>query len=565
MRVLLNSDRRPAGSTAGCLLLFIALLAGCSQPVREEPAAPRYVPDESYHLMMAEIAIQRGLYLTAAQEYLTAAERSKDSATARRATEFAFDYGYDRFALRSAARWIKLEPDSTIAHEYLGRLHLRRYDLKRAVEHFAAALGPRDLRGGDDYLALEADLSEERNARDVLRLLLRLHGGAERTDGFQLAVARAAYRANRYLLALAYVRQVAAGGNSYEAEILTGRILFASGATDAALIHIESLARSQPVLGLELEYVRLLAASRREGPALQLLSQLFSRYGRDPELLSMRAMISIGLGDLESAEQDLNELAASGRSVYQSFYYLGQIETSRGDYDEALRHFERIGAGEYLLPAQSRVAEVHVAAGDPDLGLEHLAEFGRNYPRYGYEMIERRALLLQSLGRDEEAVAELDELLRIRPGTPGVLITRGIALDRLGRRREAIEAMEEATAIAPYDASALNSLGYTLALEGRRLDDAFDMVRFAVHVVPDSPPILDSMGWLEFLRGDKVAARSWLELAYELMPDPEIAAHLGEVLHSMGETGPARRVWQEALIQNPDSKPLLDTIARFPR
>ncbi|MDJ0927567.1 MAG: tetratricopeptide repeat protein [Gammaproteobacteria bacterium] len=547
------------------MLLLTALLGGCSQPVQEDAAAPRYVPNESYHLMMAEIAIQRGMYLTAAQEYLTAAERSKDSATARRATEFAFDYGYDRFALRSATRWIKLEPDSTVAHEYLGRLHLRRYDLNRAVEHFAAALGPRELRSGDDYLALEADLSEERNARDVLRLLLRLHGGDERTDGFKLAVARAAYRTNRYLLALAYARQVAVGGNSYEAEILTGRILFASGATDAALVHIENLARTQPVLGLELEYVRLLAASRREGPALQMLGQMFARYGRDAELLSMRAMISMGLGDIEAAEQDLNELAASGRSVYQSFYYLGQIEASRGDYEKAIRHFKRIGAGEYLLPAQSRVAEAHVASGDPDLGLEHLAEFGRNYPRYGYEMIERRALLLQSLRRDDEALAELDELLRIRPGTPALLISRGIVLDRLERRREAIETMKEATAIAPYDASALNSLGYTLALENRRLDDAFEMVRFAVHRVPDSPPILDSMGWLEFLRGDAVAARSWLELAYRLMPDPEIAAHLGEVLYTAGETGPARRVWQEALIQNPDSKPLLETIARFPR
>ena len=80
------------------------LLSGCGSTMRDGPPAVNYVSDASYHLLMAEIALQRSNYLTAASEYLSGAEQSSDPDLARRATEYAFDYGYDAFALRGARR-----------------------------------------------------------------------------------------------------------------------------------------------------------------------------------------------------------------------------------------------------------------------------------------------------------------------------------------------------------------------------------------------------------------------------------------------------------------------------
>ena len=48
-----------------------------------------------------------------------------------------------------------------------------------------------------------------------------------------------------------------------------------------------------------------------------------------------------------------------------------------------------------------------------------------------------------------------------------------------------------------------------------------------------------------------------------IRPDPEIAAHLGEVLWVLGEKVEARRVWEAALRETPDDERLLDVIRRF--
>lgn len=558
------TNRRRAGTIGAGLAL---LAAACAPVVRDAARAPAYVPDAGYHLVMAEIAIQRGQYLTAAQEYLTAAEQSRDSATARRATEFAFDYGFDRFALRCAQRWAELEPDSTVAWEYLGRLRLRRYDESGARRAFARVLGPSAQRSGDDYLALEADLAEEGNAADVLRLLQRLEAGGRRSRGWRLATARAALRAGRIALALRYAGALAADDGELQAQLLVARSLEAAGDADAALNYLQAAAARTRAPALELEFVRLLAASRREAAALEVLGRLIERDGPQPELLRMRALIRIGLGELDAAETDLNAAAASGQDLYETFYLLGEIEAARGAYEAAIRHYARIGAGGYLLPAQSRMADIEIARGRPEEALERLEGFAQEYPRYHYAMLEMRAAVLLRLGRREAALALYDEMLRLKPPTPGLLVNRSILLDGLGRRDAAIGAMREAVQLAPDDADALNSLGYTLALGGGRkaLEEAQGLVRLAVNRRPRSAAILDSAGWVAYLRGELPAARSWLRLAWERLKDPEIAAHYGEVLFRMGATGAARRIWQEALIDHPDSKPLRDTLARFPR
>ncbi len=547
------------------ILLAGLLASGCARTVSDAPASVNYIPGQDYHLMMAELAIQRHQYMTAAQEYLTAAEQGRDSATARRATEFAFDYGFDRYALRSATRWVELEPESTVAQEYVGRLQLRQYRLDAAVAAFAQALGPGSQRSGDDYLALEADLAGEANATGVMRVLQRLAAGEPRTQGWRLALARAAHRAGADELALSYALQVALADDDFEAQVLVSRILYSAGIADTALNYLANLARTRPVQGLQLEYVRLLAASRREAVALQVLSQLFQLYGRTPELLNMRALIGMSTGELDQAEQDLNEVTATGRNVQESFYRLGEIELQRGDLRKAIGHFERITTGDYLVPAQSQIARAWKDLGEPQRGLEHLEQFQQRYPRYRVQMLQLRASMLQGLDRNADALAIYDELLATKLPTPGQLVSRGILLEKLGRRADAIADMRQAVALAGDDAEALNSLGYTLLLTGRHGDEAWRLIRRAIELQPYNPAILDSMGWVMFKRGRPEVAVSWLNQAWVRQKDPEIAAHLGEVLWVSGEQDAALRVWQEAQILFPENEALTETVGRYRR
>ena len=71
------------------------------------------------------------------------------------------------------------------------------------------------------------------------------------------------------------------------------------------------------------------------------------------------------------------------------------------------------------------------------------------------------------------------------------------------------------------------------------------------------------MGWVLYRQGQYEEALRYLQRAYERFPDPEVAAHLGEVLWVTGDTAAAMTIWRDALRKDPDHKVLLATIERL--
>ncbi|HKX57075.1 MAG TPA: tetratricopeptide repeat protein, partial [Xanthomonadales bacterium] len=113
------------------------------------------------------------------------------------------------------------------------------------------------------------------------------------------------------------------------------------------------------------------------------------------------------------------------------------------------------------------------------------------------------------------------------------------------------------------NAPALNALGYTLADQTDRLDEAEDLIRRAYELMPDDAAITDSMGWVAFKQGRLEEAESYLRQALGLDNNPEIAAHLGEVLWVMGRKDEAQEVWNAALETTADNRVLNSTLDRL--
>jgi len=110
---------------------------------------------------------------------------------------------------------------------------------------------------------------------------------------------------------------------------------------------------------------------------------------------------------------------------------------------------------------------------------------------------------------------------------------------------------------------ALNALGYTLTNRTRRHDDAYRLIRTALELESDSPPILDSMGWVLFRLGRREEALGFLERALAQMADPEIAAHLAEALWATGERDRARDLLDRFAVLHPDDEALAKTRERL--
>ena len=110
---------------------------------------------------------------------------------------------------------------------------------------------------------------------------------------------------------------------------------------------------------------------------------------------------------------------------------------------------------------------------------------------------------------------------------------------------------------------AYNALGYSFAERGIRLPEARQLIAKALEFAPKDPFITDSLGWVEFRMGNHAEAARLLGEAFQRQPDPEIAAHLGEVLWTMGEREKALEVWRTGLRLNKDNDTLQETLKRL--
>jgi tetratricopeptide (TPR) repeat protein len=164
-------------------------------------------------------------------------------------------------------------------------------------------------------------------------------------------------------------------------------------------------------------------------------------------------------------------------------------------------------------------------------------------------------------GRGTEAIALVDRARKLLPGD-NLLLARAFLLERIDRVPEAVADMREVAKRRPDDPTTLNALGYTLVDRTRSVEEGTRLIERALAEKPDSYAIQDSMGWALVQAGRFDEGKAWLDRAWEGSEDPEVAAHLGEALWRMGRTAEAKKLWDEALARNPDSRPLKRAIER---
>jgi len=546
-----------------CVLSIVAVFSACSGPPREEVPESTYIPDASYYQLMAEIAVQRKAYLSAVEQYLNAAALSDDPELARRAAEYANEFGYESFALSGALRWLELEPDNRAAHLLAGRLYLRRYDVQHAWEHLSRAAGD-DFPDGEAALALGEELAAEGNVSGVTTIFKRFVRQYPVSPGLQLAMARAAMRSGDYQLALLAARKAAnADPQALEPKLLMARALMSQGRQAEAFEQIETLRGEPAQIAVELEYVRLLSAGERVSQANEQLARLVKVYGVQPDFIRIHALMNLSAGDLDTAARDFHKLLMAGQNVYEDFYYLGRIAILNGADRDGIDYFSRVRGGSYLLPAQISESLAYQKIGNPQAGLDSLQAFSKNHPRHALDVMATRAQLLFDLGETQQALATFDELLGYRPDSVELLLAYGAMLDLAGETDRSLVVMRQAVELAPMNANALNTLGYTLTNRTRHHKEAYRLIRQAIELEPDSPAIIDSMGWVLYRLGRKGEARSYLEQAYALMDDPEVIAHLAELLWATGEPDRARALLDRSIAQFPDAGLLVETRERL--
>ena len=201
--------------------------------------------------------------------------------------------------------------------------------------------------------------------------------------------------------------------------------------------------------------------------------------------------------------------------------------------------------------------------GQREAALEHLHTFARRYPSHAESAVLVEGGLLADIEREADALELYDDTLMEDPDARNVRYARALLLEQMGRVDDALGDLFDLVETDPDDGSALNALGYTLADRTDRLDEALDYITRAHALLPGEGAVLDSLGWVHYKLGNQAQALEYLERAWAVLKDPEVAAHLGEVLWVNGDTARAREIWSFARAFTDSNRALNETMQRF--
>lgn len=532
-----------------------------------EPKPPQRELDEDlvYSYLVGEIAAHRGDLRLSQSHYQHAAILARDAYAAERATRIALHLKDYQAGLASVRRWVELAPNDMTARQLAAVLFMRDKQLDAAAEQLDALILIADARGVDGYLQAAGALSVENDRASAEQLMQGLHdrNPDDVRSLYGLAVLEAAHR--RFGEAESRLREVISRKPDWEQpRVLLSRVLVAQSRRDEAVAILEQSVRLYPdSVVLRTTYARMLVDASDFPRALAEFRELFRLSPDDDEVAFGYAMLATQQQAWDEARPVWQALRGQPDRRDEASYYLAQIEEQTGHDDVAIGLFRSVNGSELKVDAVMRAAQIYARTGRLDEARDLLQQARIANPGRAADLYIAETQIVQKHGDSAQALALYDDALRTFPENHDLRYNRALFVVELGD----FPAMEHDLRLIldqdPDNADALNALGYTLADRNERLDEAFTLVARALKLKPDSPAVLDSMGWVLYRRGDLAEAATYLRRALDMTRDDEIAAHLGEVLWVKGQRDDAQAVWRDALAHKPDSDKIRAVIERL--
>lgn len=518
-----------------------------------------------FDFLLGETALQRGSSEIAVSTYLGLAKSTRDPRVAQRATEVALQSRRPVAALEAATIWVELDPDSIPARQTVTALLVNASKLDLAQPHLEKLLASEGANIGRAFMQLNNLLARNTNKAETLALVQRLALPYPNLAEAHFAVAQAAWLANRFEVALAAMKQVVALRPEWElAVIYQGQILQRSS-TASAIEFFESYLGAHPAAkDVRLSYARMLVTDKKISQARVQFQQLLTEHPANADIALAVGLLSMELRDFDAAEANFKKVLELGyKDPGTARFYLARVYEETKRIDTAMEWYRSVEGGDQYLPAQAKYAGLLAKQGKMGEARKHLQQLPAENNQQRAQLILAEAQLLRDTGAYQEVFNLLSSSLEKLPNYPDLLYDRALVAERLGKVDVMEQDLRKLIQLKPDYAHAYNALGYSFADRSYRLPEALELIEKAVKLAPDDPHIIDSLGWVHYRIGNLKEGIKYLNQAFAIRPDPEIAAHLGEVLWKQGEKEAAKKIWQTALKSDPDNEVLLKTIKKF--
>ena len=551
--------RRFRGRLWSSLLLVLA-----AAPLQASRPVPADVPLEQ--VMAGEFALQAGQLADAARWYLEAARLAKDDVLlAERATRIAMLANDDARAGQSLRLWRQRAPDSLALHAATASLALREGEARKARHEIAGLLQSPDPRGW--RYALVA-LAAGRDPAVVARVMGQLVEDGAIPD--QLVAwqefGRLSLRLDQPQLSARIVDEMVMRfpGEPRVAVLRAGQLHQAGRVDDAEAM----LAQAEPRAATDPEVRAMLAVAYEALGDLDAAARVMALGPQDTQTYGIRASLLARGDDHATLEALYRELAAAdqGKPDPGRRMLLGRIAEFLKRPAQAVDWYRGVAGGPQRPEARIRMAAALYELGriedayDEAHALQNDAGSDDEARRNAY-LLEGE--LRQRAGDAEAEIEALGRGLAAYPDDSALLYARALAWERQDRIDRTEADLRKVLVAEPENIAALNALGYTLADRTQRYQEALELIDRARTAEPDNAAIVDSYGWVLYRLGRNEEALAELRRAWGLLKDPEIGAHVGEVLWVQGRRDEAMRYFEESRRLESGNRSLLRALEKL--
>lgn len=533
--------------------------------------------DLFYGIFLGEINARLGNPGQGYELILDAARRTENAQLFQRATDIALQSRSGEHALVAARAWQEAHPQSREANRYVLQILVALNRIGETTDLLRKELAQSSTRTRQATLAALPQIyrraSDKALAAQVVESAVHdMLSDTETAPSAWLAIGRmklAAGASEQALAALQMAIQLEPM-NPYAARFALDLVDENIPGAEALL---RDLLRQQSTPEIRLAYARLMLAKQRIHEATDQLQHIVRDAPQLPEPWLLLGSLQLQERNSIAAEKSLQqylELAAKAtpselqqRGMYQAYLLRAQIAEERGDFADAEKWLSLLDNSEEGFSAQLRRATLMAKQGRVTEAQTFLKGLGASTPETQRMKLATEVQLLRDQKMYAQAYAVQAQVVAVTDDDGEALYDQAMLAEKVGRLDEMESLLRKIMERNPNFYHAYNALGYSFAERGIRLRESRQLITKALEFAPDDPFITDSLGWLEYREGRLDEALRLLSKAYELRPDAEIAAHLGEVLWTSNRREQALLIWQKGLQLNPNNEALNATLKRF--
>lgn len=562
-----------------CFVLAVSTATWGQTTAARNPAQTRQqsalMAEAFYEVLLGELNARQSNPGAAFSLLLDAATKINDVRLFQRAVDLALQSRSGDAALQAARAWKGANPSSRQANLYILQILLALNRLGDATEPLRAEV---DLAPAEERNITLANLhrhlaqvSDKKKAVSVLEQAITPYLQAPATaSAAWTSVGRVRLNANDTTGALDAAQKAHQAEPSAIGAGLLALELLEKNVPGAMELLSRSLAKvTQPELRLSLIQWQL--ENKQYTSALTQLQDMTQLQPLVPQAWLMLGLLHVDENRPEAAQGALNRYLSlvqnqpnpSQRGLAQAHLGLAQVAEKQGDETAAQAWLQKVDHPDFVLQAQSRRAQSLARQGK----LGEARSLIQNLPVDNANQARAKLLAEVKLLRDNKQFSTAHGLLSVAvlrdPQDNDMLYELAMLDEKLNQLDNMEQRLRELIRRLPDQPHAYNALGYSLADRNMRLAEAKQLITRALELAPEDPSITDSLAWVEFRLGNLPVALALLKKAYASQPDPEVAAHLGEVLWQLNQRNEAIKVWREGLQKGGDTDTLRETLRRL--